>query len=130
MNLVNIVNEFVVDDMQKSIAFYQENLGFAIELTEEDNEPYSWVQMKCGETRIMLETYVSACQEILGFPSKTETTNLLKFKFKNTREELKEFYNVLKEKHVEFFMDIKETDYGMTEFGILDPDKNKIVISS
>lgn len=130
MNLVNIVNEFVVDNMQKSIAFYQENLGFEIELTEEENEPYTWVQMKCGETRIMLEDYLSICQEISKFPSKTNTTNLVKFKYNNTNKEIKDFYNVLKEKQVEFFMDLKETDYGMIEFGILDPDKNRILISS
>lgn len=33
MNLVNIVNEFVVSNMQESIKFYQQNLGFEIELS-------------------------------------------------------------------------------------------------
>lgn len=130
MNLVSIVNEFVVEDMQKSIAFYRENLGFEIELTEEEKEPFSWVQMKCGETRIMLEDYFSVCQEIPKFPSKADSTNLIKFKYNNTHKEIKEFYNTLKEKQVEFFMEIKKTAYGMTEFGILDPDKNRILISS
>jgi len=130
MKLVNIINELVVSNMQKSIIFYQENLGFKIELTEEETEPYTWVQMRLGEIRIMLEDYKTVCKEIRDFPNKTYSTNLIKFKYDNTNSELINFYNKLKDNQVEFFMEISETTYGMTEFGILDPDKNRIIISS
>lgn len=130
MKLVNIINEFVVSNMQRSINFYQQNLGFEIELTEEEIQPYSWVQMRFGETRIMLEDYQTVCRELKDFPNKTYSTNLIKFKYDGTNIELRNFYNKLKDNQVEIFMEINETDYGMTEFGILDPDKNRIIISS
>lgn len=72
MKLIDIINEFVVSDMEKSIKFYQQNLGFKIELTEPENEPFTWVQMNNGQTRIMLEDYKSVCREIKDFPNKTK----------------------------------------------------------
>lgn len=130
MKLINVINEFVVSNMQKSIKFYQENLEFKIELTEEETEPYTWVQMSNGKTKIMLEDYASVCREINKFPNKANSTNLIKFKYNNTNREIKDFYSKLKEKNIKIFMELKETDYGTTEFGILDPDKNRIIISS
>lgn len=130
MKLIDIINEFVVSDMEKSIKFYQQNLGFKIELTEPENEPFTWVQMNNGQTRIMLEDYKSVCREIKDFPNKTNSINLIKFKYDNTVEEIKQYYHRIKEKEIELFMELKETDYGMIEFGILDPDKNRIIISS
>lgn len=130
MKLMYIINEFVVSDMQKSIKFYQQNLNFKIELTEEETEPYTWVQMNNGQVRIMLEDYKSVCREIKDFPNKTNSINLIKFKYNYTDEEIKQWYHRLKDKEIEFFMELKETDYGTIEFGILDPDKNRIIISS
>lgn len=85
--------------------------------------------MNNGKLRIMFEDYKTVCKEIKNFPEKTYSTNLIKFKY-DSKKYIKELYNKLKEKNIEIFMELKETDYGMTEFGILDPDKNRIIISS
>ena len=45
-------------------------------------------------------------------------------------EDLKALYQLLKDNGVEFFKDYIETDYGKVEFGIYDPDKNMLLISS
>lgn len=129
MKLTNIINELTVNNMKESIEFYKENFGFEIELTEQATEPYTWVQMNNGKLRIMFEDYKTVCKEIKNFPEKTYSTNLIKFKY-DSKKYIKELYNKLKEKNIEIFMELKETDYGMTEFGILDPDKNRIIISS
>lgn len=129
MSLVNIINELVVTNIEEAIKFYKQNLGFQIELTEEENEPYTWVQMTNGEIKIMLEDYKTVCKEIKNFPKKTISTNLIKFKYDNEKEII-DLYNKLKENQVTFFMDLKKTEYGMMEYGILDSDKNKIIISS
>lgn len=86
--------------------------------------------MNNGQVRIMLEDYKSVCREIKDFPNKTNSINLIKFKYDNANEEIKQWYHRLKDKEIEFFMELKETDYGTIEFGILDPDKNRIIISS
>lgn len=124
MSLVNIINELVVTNMQEAIKFYKQNLGFEIELTEEDSEPYTWVQMKNGDIKIMLEDYKTVCKEIEDFPKKTISTNLVKFKYDNEKEII-DLYNKLKENQVSFFMDLKKTEYGMIEYGILDSDENR-----
>lgn len=129
MSLVNIINELVVTNMQEAIKFYKQNLGFEIELTEEDSEPYTWVQMKNGDIKIMLEDYKTVCKEIKDFPKKTISTNLVKFKYDNEKEII-DLYNKLKENQVSFFMDLKKTEYGMIEYGILDSDENRIILSS
>lgn len=129
MSLVNIINELVVTNMQEAIKFYKQNLGFEIELTEEDSEPYTWVQMKNGDIKIMLEDYKTVCKEIEDFPKKTISTNLVKFKYDNEKEII-DLYNKLKENQVSFFMDLKKTEYGMIEYGILDSDENRIILSS
>lgn len=129
MRLINIINELVVNNIKESIKFYQENLGFRIELAQEVVEPYTWIQMSKGNVTIMLEDYNCVCKEILNFPKKLDTSNLLKFKYDNNKE-IKDMYHKFKENKIDFFMELKETKYGDIEFGILDPDKNMIIISA
>lgn len=127
MSLNSIVNELVVDDIQKSIKFYEENFKFKIELT--DGSPITWVQLEKDEIKIMLEDYNSVKSEIKNYPNKVNTSNLIKFEYNNLQE-IEEMYNIAKQNNIEFFMDYIKTDYGKVEFGIFDPDKNMILVSA
>lgn len=126
MSLNSIVNELVVEDVQKSIKFYEDNFKFKIELT--DGSPITWVQLEKDGIRIMLEDYNSVKSEIKNYPSKVSTSNLIKFEYTNIQE-VEEIYNIVKRNNVSFFMDYTKTDYGKVEFGIYDVDKNMILIS-
>lgn len=44
----------VVYDMRRSVAFYRDVLGFEIESSWEPDGHFYWAQLKCGETRLML----------------------------------------------------------------------------
>lgn len=127
MSLNSIVNELVVEDIQKSIKFYEENFKFKIELT--DGSPITWVQLEKDGIRIMLEDYNSVKSEIKNYPNKVNTSNLIKFEYSNLKE-IEEIYNIAKQNDVGFFMNYTKTDYGKVEFGVFDPDKNMILISA
>lgn len=84
--------------------------------------------MKKDNYRIMFESYEEVCKEIKNYPTKTKTSNLIKFIF-NDKEEQYELYKLFLDNNIKIFMDLKNTEYGSTEFGIFDPDENMIIIS-
>jgi uncharacterized glyoxalase superfamily protein PhnB len=127
MAIINIINEFTVNDIKKAVEFYKSNFNFEIDQT--DGNPITWVQMKKENIIIMLEDYKEVCEEIYKFPVKTNTSNLVKFKYDNDKE-IKQMYKDLKLKDIEFFMELKQTEYGTIEFGVYDLDKNMIIVSN
>ena len=124
---LNIINELVVENVQNSIQFYENNFNFTTEMKE--GKPITWAQLKNNEAIIMLEDYNTVKSEISNYPSKVHNSNLIKFEYSELKE-IKELYKTLKQNNIEFFMEYTETDYGKAEFGILDPDKNLILISA
>ena len=124
---LNIINELVVENVQNSIQFYENNFNFTTEMKE--GEPITWAQLKNNEAIIMLEDYNTVKSEISNYPSKVHNSNLIKFEYSELKE-IKELYKTLKQNNIEFFMEYTDTDYGKAEFGILDPDKNLILISA
>ncbi len=127
MAIINIINEFTVNDIKKAVEFYKNNFNFEIDQT--DGNPITWVQMKKENIIIMFEDYKAVCEEIYKFPVKTNTSNLVKFKYDNDKE-IKQMYKDLKSKDIEFFMELKQTEYGTIEFGVYDLDKNMIIVSN
>lgn len=127
MAIINIINEFTVKNIDKAVKFYVDSFNFEVE--ETDGNPITWVQMKKGDVIIMLEDYKEVIKEIDKFPIKTNTSNLVKFKYDNI-EEVEEIYKNFKKKDIEFFMELKQTEYGTIEFGIFDLDKNMIIVSN
>ncbi len=126
MKLIEIINELVVTDIEKTINFYKEYLGF--EVIETDGDPIIWVKMKKDDSTMMFEQYEEVCREIENFPEKVRASNLIKFKY-DSIEELKKLYSGLLDRNVEIFMEWKETEYGSVEFGLLDPDGNMLILS-
>ena len=127
MSLINIVNELVVSDVASSIKFYKDNFGFVTEFVE--GTPITWAQIKKDNIIIMLEDYNEIKNEIVNYPQKSNSSNLIMFEYSSV-EEAKDLYNSLKENRVDFFANYTETDYGKVEFGICDLDNNMILISA
>ena len=119
------VIEFVVSDINKSALFYTNYLGFEIELTE--YEPVSWMQLKNGNTRIMLVTYDYAKDDIKGFKEFTNSTNLYKFRY-DSLEQVKEIYKEMKNDNKDIFLELRRADFRY-EFGVYDEDKNMILVT-
>ncbi len=124
--MIEIINEFVVNDINKTIDFYKKYFGF--ELIDVDGNPITWCKMKKDNCYIMFEKYSEVYKEITNFPEKTFSSNLIKFKL-NSKDEVENLYKKIKKDQIATFMELKNTDYGSLEFGILDPDKNMIILS-
>ena len=122
---MDIVIEFVVEDIFKSAEFYTKYLGFEIEFTE--YEPISWMQLKNGNNTIMLVTYDYAKRDIPNFKAYTKSTNLYKFRY-DSFDIIKKIYKDLKEDNKEIFLDLRKSDYRY-EFGVYDEDKNMILVT-
>ena len=122
---MEIVIEFVVSDIFKSSEFYTKYLGFTIEFTEYD--PISWMQLRNGNTIIMLVTYDYTKKDIIGFKKNTKSTNLYKFCY-DSLDKVKELYSILKKDNKKFFLDYRKADYRY-EFGVYDDDDNMILVT-
>ena len=127
MSLNNIINELIVSEVEKSIEFYKNNFGFVVEFSE--GNPITWAQLKKDNLVIMLEDYNEVRKEIINYPEKVNSSNLIKFEYGSV-EEINNLCDVLKENGVMFFLKYKETDYGKIEYGIYDLDNNMIIISA
>ena len=122
---MDVVIEFVVEDIFKSANFYTKYLGFEIEFTEYD--PISWMQLKNGNTIIMLVTYDYTKNDIPGFKPYTKSTNLYKFRY-DSLDIIKKIYNDLKKDNKEIFLDLRKADFRY-EFGVYDEDNNMILVT-
>lgn len=125
MSLIHIINELTVSSIEDSLKFYQTVFNFEIEFTY--GKP-TWIQLKKDKEKLMLEDFKTVTGEIKSFPEKTNNSNLLKFEYDNL-DEFESLYNNCKKNMCSFFMDYNITDYGKIEFGVLDPDKNMIIVS-
>lgn len=124
---MKIINELLVNDVNKSIKFYKDFFDF--EIVETTGNPINWVKLKNADAELMLEDYKIAANEFVKFPSKVNSSNLIKFKYSNI-EDIRMLYNKMLSGNIKIFNDLKETDYGTTEFAILDYDDNIIIISN
>ena len=122
---MEIVIEFVVKDIFKSSEFYTKYLGFKIEFTEYD--PVEWMQLRNGNTIIMLVTYDYAKRDIEEFKDFTKSTNLYKFRY-DSLDEVKEIYELMKKDNKNIFLDLRKADFRY-EFGVYDEDDNMILIT-
>ena len=126
MKLLEVINEFTVENIEESVNFYSRYFGF--EVIEEDGNPLTWVKMRKDNAIIMLESYNQVVKEIKNYPNKVRTSNLIKFKYDN-KVEVTNLYNKFLENKVYIFMDLKNTEYGALEFGVVDLDGNMIIVS-
>lgn len=122
---MEIVIEFVVKDINKSALFYTKYLGFNIEFTEYD--PISWMQLRNGNTILMLVTYEYAKDDIKDFKEYTTSTNLYKFRY-DSLDEIKNIYENMKKDNKNIFLDFRKSDFRY-EFGVYDEDNNMILVT-
>lgn len=122
---MEIIIEFVVKDIQKAAAFYTKYLDFEIEYTQ--YEPLSWMQLKHGNTKLMLVTYDYTKNDIKGFKEYTPSTNLYKFCYDNL-EKIEDISNKLKKDNKNIFLELRKADYRY-ELGVYDEDNNMLLLT-
>ena len=125
--LKELVIELVVKDICESVNFYSKYLDFKIDMKSPDNDSYTWCQLSNNNFKIMMQDFEETKNEMIKFPKELSSSNIILLKY--DLDKLKEIYNLVIKDEIDIFMNIRNTEYGTTEFGILDPDNNIIIIS-
>jgi len=104
-----------VNDMNATIAFYQQ-LGFKLIVTvPEAGTDLVWAMMVNGSVTIMFQTYTSLANDLPDISRQDGGSLLLYIKLKN----IKAFFEEIKDK-VTILHGLQKTFYGATEFSIKD----------
>ncbi len=107
---------FHVSDIEKSIDFYANRLGFHVDFRFGD--PVTYVGLSLGNVCLHLSS---------SYPYKNNTGHGNLY---ITAEEVDGVYRQLREAGVEFYCPIGNREYGLRDFAIADPDGNQIGIGA
>lgn len=118
MKLINITPNLMVEDVNKTVKFYEEVLGFKCDQTVPESGQYEWASVKSGDVEIMLQARDSLSAD---FPTFQELPTGGTLTFYIRMQDIQILYEQARQQ-VEFTQELKETFYGMREFSIKDPN--------
>lgn len=119
MNLKALTPNLIVEDVNKTVKYYQDTFGFEIILTVPDSGVYDFALLKLDNVSIMFQSlkgYVEALPD--NRDQKVGGTLFLYIDVEN----LDEVYEKVKSVNAEVVVDINTTFYGAREFTMKDCD--------
>ncbi len=117
-HLKTLTPNLVVADVERSIAFYRDVLGLALQSTVPDRAPYVFAVVSSGSVQVFLNAREPADAEYPAFKGRPIGGTLTLF---IEMEHVRESYEALKDR-VPIVMPLVEQWYGLTEFAFSDPD--------
>src|SRR5437762_6689614 len=116
--LKKLTPKLVVSNVEPSVAFYRDILGFVVDSTVPEAAPYVFASVHSGPVEIFLNAPEPAIGEYPMFKDRPIGGTLTLFVEVVNIEPL---YESLK-RQVQIVMPIEKKWYGVTEFAFLDPD--------
>lgn len=116
--ITKLTPNLIVSNVEQSMAFYRDVLGFTIVTTVPDAPPYVFAIATSGATEVFFNAPEAAYAEYPAFKQMPIGGTLTLF-FEVT--EIEAAYAALAPK-VRVVMPLEKKWYGMTEFAFLDPD--------
>ena len=116
--LRKLTPNLVVSNVERSVAFYRDVLGSAVEASVPDAAPFVFAWMKRGSVDLFLNAPEAAIEEYPAFKDRPIGGTLTLF-FETAG--IREAYAALEGK-VKVVMPLEVKWYGMTEFAFEDPD--------
>lgn len=114
-----ITANLMVEDVDKTIAYYRDLLGFELAMTEPQEEPFQWAMMTNGGAELMFQSRASLAgeyEQLFGdIPLGGSFTLFIEV------NDVRALFEKVKT-HVEMVKELEETFYGMIEFTIRDLD--------
>jgi catechol 2,3-dioxygenase-like lactoylglutathione lyase family enzyme len=108
----------IVADVDRSVAFYRDVLGFTVAMQVPDASPLVFAGMQSGDVEIFLNSAEAAYAEYPAFKERPIGGTLTQFIHVTGIEQM---HAELKDK-VTIVMPLEKKWYGVTEFAIADPD--------
>jgi catechol 2,3-dioxygenase-like lactoylglutathione lyase family enzyme len=116
--ITKLTPNLIVSDVERSIAFYRDVLGFVVETTVPDQSPYVFAIVHSGPVEIFLNARDAAVEEYPAFKGRPIGGTLTLFievtAIAALFEQLKNRATVV--------LPLEKKWYGTTEFVIADPD--------
>ena len=116
--LSKLTPNLVVADLQRSLAFYRDVLGFTVAMAVPDDPPHVFAALQSGLVDIFLNARESAVSEYPAFADRPLGGTLTLF---IDVQRIHDVYNSLRSR-VKIVMPIEKKWYGVTEFAFEDPD--------
>lgn len=116
MTFNKLTPKIMVDDINKTISYYRNVLGFELINAEPDNGDVHWAIMKRDDIELMFQTRDSISKEHSEFHT-METSAPITFYI--DLDNINKLYNHLKDK-ITILIDLHITSYGAVEFSIRD----------
>ena len=116
--LNKLTPNLVVADVERSMAFYRDVLGFAVQMTVPEASPFVFAGVQSGRVEIFLNAIDAAAAEYPAFKERPIGGTLTLFIEVNG---IAAVYASLQPK-VNVVMPLEKKWYGMTEFAFADPD--------
>jgi catechol 2,3-dioxygenase-like lactoylglutathione lyase family enzyme len=116
--ITKLTPNLIVSNVEQSIAFYRDVLGFSLQLSVPDAPPYAFAILSAGPVEIFLNAPEAAYEEYPAFKTMTMGgTFTLFMEVTGIEEEFTRLASL-----VRVVMPLDKKWYGMTEFAFLDPD--------
>ncbi len=116
--LNKLTPNLVVSDLQRSLEFYREVLGFTVTIAVPDEPPHVFAALQSGAIEIFLNARESAEAEYSAFTGRPIGGTLTLFV---EVVDVRKAYESLKAR-VKLTMPLEKKWYGVTEFAFEDPD--------
>ena len=117
-SITKLTPNLIVSNVEQSMVFYRDVLGFTIVTTVPDAPPYAFAIAVAGDVQVFFNSVESATEEYPAFRNQPIGGTLTLFFEVSAIEQL---YGELAPK-VRVVMPLEKKWYGMTEFAFLDPD--------
>jgi len=115
--LKKLTPNLIVDDVNKTIEFYQSTLGcFELVLTDPKKGQFDWALMRCEDVELMFQSKKSLKDKIPAFPETESGGSVIIYIEVDSIEPL---YNWIKDR-VKVVSELSDTQYRMREFLIED----------
>ncbi|HLG56938.1 MAG TPA: VOC family protein [Vicinamibacterales bacterium] len=117
-HLKKLTPNLIVADVERSLAFYRDVLGFTLITTVPDVSPYVFAILQSGDVSVFVNAPGPAFEEYPALKGRALGGTLTLF---IDVEDVRGSYAALKDR-LEIVMPIEKKWYGPTEFAFLDPD--------
>jgi uncharacterized glyoxalase superfamily protein PhnB len=123
MKFSDVTPNLVVADVERSVAFYRDVLGFSVTATVPDASPFAFAMMQRDDVSVFLNSHESVKEHPALAARAIGGTNTLfiVLEAQDVKGGIDALFASIAPR-ARLFMGLKDQFYGMREFGIEDPD--------